>query len=68
MTTRKCFPRYSLACLQMVADGYTVEDTAKYVGCDVDLVEYYLFIVRRCLGTTTLSQSVAVAMTMGLIV
>ena len=52
----------------MVADGYTVEDTAKYVGCDVDLVEYYLFIVRRCLGTTTLSQSVAVAMTMGLIV
>ena len=65
---KECFPRYSLACLQMLADGYTLEDAAAYVGCEVDLAEDHLVVVRRCLGTSSLPQSVAVAMALGLIV
>ena len=63
-----CFPRYSLACLQMVSDGFTVEDAAKYIGCEYELVEDVLNMARRCLGASNLEQSVAVAMKLGLIV
>ncbi|WP_224004609.1 helix-turn-helix transcriptional regulator [Aureimonas sp. SA4125] len=61
-------PRYSAACLQMVADGYTLEDTARYIGCDIELVWDVLELARRRLGAANLEQSVAAAMKMGLIV
>ncbi|BDA83572.1 hypothetical protein Sa4125_11140 [Aureimonas sp. SA4125] len=52
----------------MVADGYTLEDTARYIGCDIELVWDVLELARRRLGAANLEQSVAAAMKMGLIV
>jgi DNA-binding CsgD family transcriptional regulator len=61
-------PRYSATCLQLMADGFTMEDAAEYIGCDLELVWNALELGRRRLGAVNLEQSVAAALELGLIV
>jgi hypothetical protein len=64
---RSPFPKYSLACLQLAADGFTLEEVATYIGRDPDFVESCLEDAKRRLMSSTLEQAVARAITLGMI-
>ncbi|GGD31384.1 hypothetical protein GCM10011335_38040 [Aureimonas glaciei] len=62
------YPKHVLACLQLIADGFTAEEAAKYLGLDVEFVEDCLDQARRRLLATSIEHSVARAIKLGLIV
>jgi hypothetical protein len=61
-------PLYAATALQLMADGFTIELAASYLGCDIELVADVLEMARLSLGADDVQHAVAVAMCRGLIV
>jgi hypothetical protein len=61
-------PPYSAAALQLVADGFTPELAALHLDVEPALFEDVLETARRHLSFTTLEQTVAMALSRGMIV